>query len=300
MGRLLASCLMLLCVSVILGATASAATYTKYVDSDDGYVKADITDSSLALKGVMFSVPGNQQRFLLNVESVRNYDDWVYQYFYIDASGLDAEPENVVIDIRISKYWLKSKNVQMDTLGFSYYDGSSWNRLQMSKVSDDEDFIYYRADSPVLESLFAVTGEPLPLAFRQTSYCNENGICEPDSGETQENCGDCLSRVSSDICVPLKDTCAGDYVMHCSSDGMGYELELCDYGCSEGACINGGLPAAGMAVAGNPVFLSVVALLASVIAYLVFSLRRMRQTLYRVEKAATTQDNLRIVTERRD
>jgi len=126
-------------------------------------------------------------------------------------------------------------------------------------------------------------------------------VCEPELGEDSENCRDCIRRVTGNICIPAERTCLGDNVFVCGSDGRDYTVEQCDVTCSDGECVAwAGIPTAGMAVAANPVFLSIVALLSSVIAYLTFTLRRMRETLNRVEKIASTQDDIRALAKRRD
>lgn len=278
---------------------SSAVIYVKYINPHQGAVSFTIDDSSISLRKVSFRTE-QDTGFKMTVEQIEPDDEWVHDHFILDAFGLYDEPESIVMDLRISKYWINVNNVQQNTLRLNIFR-DEWERIEIDRYDEDEDFFYYRAEVPELERIFMVTGEPLPFAFEMTAQCNGNDVCEPEEGETAENCGDCLRRVTNDICVPFQSTCAGDYVMECNSDGTDYTLTPCDAYCSEGACVSAGiLPAAGMFISQNPLYFVVVAMLSSIIAYLFFSLRRTKEALLRVEKIATSQDNLKNIAERKD
>ncbi|UCD02924.1 MAG: PGF-pre-PGF domain-containing protein [Candidatus Aenigmatarchaeota archaeon] len=277
---------------------SSAADYRKFLRPQEGLLSFVIEDDTISLRAIRFQTE-QRSGVTLTVQQIEADEEWIYDYFIIDAAGLQDMPENVLIDLRVSKYWINVNNVQESTLGLNIFR-DAWERLEIEMYDEDADFFYYRADSPELEALFAVTGEPVPVEFETISECNGNDICEPAEGEDAENCGDCLKRVMTDVCVPFQITCAGDYVMECGRSGTDYELTLCDFSCSDGACVTPALlPAAGMFISQNSAYLAVVAILSSIIAYLVFSLRRTREALIRIEKIASTQDDLKVLTEER-
>ena len=286
--------------SVLLAAQlSSAAVFSEFLRPDNGIVSFTVDDDTISLYRVQFET-SQSGGMTITVDNAESDEDYIQEYFLIDVSGLQDAPENVMVEFRINKYWIAINNVQENTLALNVYNGE-WVVLDPELIGEDDDFLYFRTESPVLEALFAVTGEPLPLEFRTTSFCNGNDICEPEEGEDTENCGDCLSRVTADICVPFQVTCAGDYVMECGSSGKEYELTPCDFTCSDGECVAPDLlPAAGMFVTENSAYLALVAFLASIIAFLLFSLRRTRQALFRIEKLAATQDDLKSIAERKD
>jgi hypothetical protein len=299
MSKLLSSAGLLVLVTLLSVQVTSAQVYTKLVTPDRGDVSLTIGHSGFSLTALSLRTLQNEG-FTIAVERVDSDEEWVYEYFIIDAIGLVKDEYAVVFDLKVSKEWIESNNVERNTIGLNIFD-DEWTRIEVRKQGEDDRFIYYTANVPKLEAVFAVTGEPIPFKFRVTSHCNGNDVCEPEEGETQENCGDCLNRVTSDICVPFKVSCAGNYLMECNSGGTDYELTPCDFGCSDGACTTPDpLPAAGMFISQNPVYFAVIALLSSIIAYLVFTLRRTKEALIRVEKIATSQDNIRTIAERKD
>jgi uncharacterized membrane protein len=143
--------------------------------------------------------------------------------------------------------------------------------------------------------LFAVTGEPVDVDIEVKSPCNRNGICEPESGESEENCPDCFPKEKR--CTPSEKFCVSDYLFICNDDGSAYSFEYCLYGCSDGGCV---LPVAGtttgMAVATDPVFIFVVVILAAVIVYMLVLVKRMRREMQKAEKRKISYEDVKAIT----
>ncbi len=290
--------------ALLFSTQASAVTsVTKIAEPRDGLVELSIGSRDLSLTGIRFRLPDQGDTFTVYVKNLEPDEDWVYEYFVVDAAGLYGHPESIFFEFRISREWIEENYVETSTIALSMYDpdDGEWETVTTVKFSEDDEFFYYRASFPRLEALFAVTGTPNPFDISVTLNCNGNGICEPELGEDKENCHDCFGTVADNVCIPSRRTCLNDNVMICSDDGRDYRLEPCDVACSEGECVDQpGLPLAGMAVAANPLYLSVIALLSSVIAYLAFSLRRMKETLGRVEKLAGSQEDIRALAKGRE
>lgn len=286
---------------MLISAQASAAfSFTKTTGPVDGVVDFELSVPDIALERINFGLPDQGGKFTFYIEKIETGEEWVYEEFFVDAIGLRGNPESIIFDIKVRKSWIEENDIETSTIALNIYD-EAWERIELLQFSEDEDFVHYRASVPELEAIFAVTGEPVPFEIKVTKHCNGNGVCETELGEDSENCRDCLRRVSGNVCIPSQKTCLGDDVLICSRDGRDYTTEECDVTCSDGECVAvAGIPTAGMAVASNPFFLVVVALLSSVIAYLAFTLRRMKETLNRVEKIASSHDNINALTERRD
>ncbi len=276
----------------------SAASYFRSVNPTEGIVDVS-PDSEMSLQRIYFTV-NRFDSMSLKIESTPGSVDWVYEDFIIDASGLSSTPKGIVADFRVSRYWVNLNNIQTETIALNYYDGE-WQRIEAEQTAEDDDFLYFTAELPVLEAYFAVSGQPLPVSIEVTSYCNSNGACEPEAGENVENCMDCLRRADSNVCVPMEKTCAGSNIMVCNDFGTGFSVEQCLYECAEGECTEPTLTGAvtGFFVAENAYLLGIVALLASVIAFLGFSLKRTRDDLNRIERVATSNESMKNLADKR-
>ena len=286
---LLATALML---TIALAGSASAFSYTGYISPLGDVADVTIPDSGIAVERLNFYTADTDGRFKLRIDKADTESEGVYEYFNIMTSGLDQSPRSAVIDFKVSKSWLQDKNIDLGSIYLSLYEDDAWKTLGTIKIGEDEDFLHFRSESMSLDGFFAVTGTPVPFEITYNRFCNGDGVCDSADGENSENCGDCLARAPLAKCVPFEDTCLGDSVMACNSDGTDYDLSPCEYGCVDGQCLRSpGIPT-GMAVAGDPFFLGVVSLLVAVIAYLLFSLNGMRKRYESIERVASSQGKL--------
>jgi PGF-pre-PGF domain-containing protein len=261
-----------------------------------GVVELGITDRTFAVEKVYLSLPDQKDEFKIIVESREPDVELVYKYYWINATGLVKGPNWVLLDIRVPISWLRSKNISIESVRFSVYDGT-WKSLPLAPLSADDDYYRYRTQAPMLNTVFALTGEPMPVNIVISTVCNENDICEPDIGEDNENCPDCLRRFPGSVCIPGGRSCVGGDLMICSDYGTGYRLQRCDHGCSGDACLLSppGLPT-GMFVAADPVFISVVTILAVIIIYLAFSIRKTKEKLERAESRKQSNEELKAIS----
>ena len=297
---LAASVSLILLFSVSL---SSASSYTFYIEPTSGAVELEISHPAVSLERIFFSVPDQPGGTTLRVDRIEPSDEWVYDYFRITTTGIQGEPGPVVFDIRVNRSWVSESgsNIDLGTLSFSVFKESDqeWERLPMAAVSEDAEFLNYRAYPTTLTGLFAVTGEPVPVQIEVSSPCNGNDFCEPDLGEDRENCPDCIS-LRPNVCVPSETYCVDDDLFTCSEDGTDYIIEQCALGCANGACIGSAGAPAGMAVALNPVFISVVAVLLTVVVYLTLLVRKMRGEIMNIEESKASHEDIKKIVRRKD
>ncbi len=83
-------------------------------------------------------------------------------YAYIEISRKNLEDENIEkaeITFRVEKSWLESNNLDKDTVVLSRYkENEGWVPLPTEVVSEDRDFVYYRATTPGF-SYFAISAQ---------------------------------------------------------------------------------------------------------------------------------------------
>ena len=280
---------------------SGASSYTFYVEPTGGNVELGIQQKDISLERIYFNLTGQDSQFVVKVYKVDSNSERIYDYFLVNTTGLKSEPELVVFDIRINKSWLEKNNVDAKTLTF-YINDNGWKTLTLIPFSEDAGFLHYRVSSPKLDATFALSGEPVPVTFTVTSQCNRNGLCEPENGEDRDTCPDCVSRAASPMCVPSQKYCFNaNYLFVCDQNGTEYRFEECTLGCVDDACIAGAVgPVTGMAVASNPIFILVVAVLLTVVLYLSVLLKRMRKEIRKSEEKKISYEDVKAIVKGKD
>lgn len=254
----------------------SAYSYTFFQKASIGTVELDLTQADMSIERIYFDIYGQEEQYKVIVTKLESNISRIQDYFVINASGLTNDISEISFFIRVNKTWSEKNSVNLDTISFGYYE-DSWETIPIFPVSEDTEYYHYLARPPILESVFAIYGEIVPVEININIQCNENGFCESELGEDRENCPDCLV-LDHTYCAPSEKYCVDENLFVCTSDGNSYELEECEFGCSGKACLaSGSAPFTGMAITLNPVFLGVITILLSTILFLGLVVRKMRR-----------------------
>jgi PGF-pre-PGF domain-containing protein len=81
----------------------------------------------------------------------------VYGYYDISTNLESANLDSVTINFRVSKVWTVFNDLSVESVKLYRYT-TSWEELKTSKFTEDNDYIYFSAESPDL-SLFAIAGK---------------------------------------------------------------------------------------------------------------------------------------------
>lgn len=277
---------------LLLSPMALAQSYTFFMEPHEGFVELEINQPEISVHRIYFNLTGQDERYRVRIERLENDLVWVYDNFHIGTAGLVAQPQDVVIDLKVNKTWVIENNVDLSTIALNVHD-SVWKRVDAIPYAEDSDFLYYRSESPKLNTSFALSGEPVPVEIEISSPCNGNDVCEPGRGEDRENCPDCVILTQT-RCIPFEKYCSDDSLFECSNDGSAYTLEPCDFGCANDACLlSAPGPIAGMAVAQDPLFVTVVAVMLAVIILLTVFVKRMRGDLLKVEQRRESHEDVK-------
>ncbi len=286
-----------LAILLFLIPLSGASSYTFYVEPRDRAVEVEIKKPGISLERIYLRFGGQEEDFTLRIDELDPGAERIHDHFIISATGMQAEPYYIVFEVKLNKTLVAEKNIDLQTVALNIYD-DGWKRLQAVPFAEDSDFLYYRAEPPKLAAQFALSGEPVPVEIRVTSPCNGNDVCEPERGEDEENCPDCISA-SQSICVPAERYCIGDDVFECSADGSSYTILSCDFGCVDGECLlSAPWPTAGMAVALDPVFVSVIIVMLAAISYLALVVRSTRRELLRLEERKPSNEDIKKIMKR--
>jgi methanogen extracellular protein (TIGR04279 family)/PGF-pre-PGF domain-containing protein len=113
----------------------------------------------------------------------------IYKYFNIqigDGEFSDSEDlKNAVIGFKVSKEWINESNINADTIALQHFSKNQWNTLKTEKVGEDEEYIYFEAETPGF-SPFAITASKNVLEISEKEVTGQGSTSE--SGQ-QENSG---------------------------------------------------------------------------------------------------------------
>jgi len=114
----------------------------------------------------------------------------VYKNLNIWVGNLGwANPENIAsptINFFVEKSWVTENNIDNSTIRLNRYNDGEWNPLDTEKMGEDEDNLYFEAQTPEFTS-FAITGKLKQSEFVQpiaTTYL-ESGLM-PQTTEPHE------------------------------------------------------------------------------------------------------------------
>jgi len=169
----------------------------------------------------------------------------IYQSFDISLGGIDdTEIINVTINFKINRTWIDTNN--RDPLNVTLYRNTGtnsspiWNPLSTNLTREDSQYYYYFTDSPGF-SLYSIVV----------------GISACDSGELR---------------------CLADNIQQCGDDNTWKTKESCEFGCSNGKCVNKAGNSVKNIFGGNVFYyILVVVIILVIILIAYFGIKRLRK-----------------------
>ena len=85
----------------------------------------------------------------------------VYKYMniWVGDTGF-ATPDNIknaIVSFKVEKSWISNNDIKESLISLYRYNDNEWNKLETRKVKEDDDFVYFEAETPGF-SPFAITG----------------------------------------------------------------------------------------------------------------------------------------------
>ncbi len=95
----------------------------------------------------------------------------VYHYLNLSKENIeDADVSKVKIAFKVEKSWISDNNINETTIALYRWANGTWNALDTSKVSEDDDYVYFEAESPGL-SYFVIRGEESVAPAEECPTC---------------------------------------------------------------------------------------------------------------------------------
>lgn len=89
--------------------------------------------------------------------------DEVYKFvnIWVGNSGFATSDniENATVNFKVEKSWLQDKNIDQSSIAFNMYNDSKWNSLKTTLAGEDDEYLYFTAETPGLSSPFAINGK---------------------------------------------------------------------------------------------------------------------------------------------
>jgi methanogen extracellular protein (TIGR04279 family)/PGF-pre-PGF domain-containing protein len=142
---------------------AQGATSIDYVNFNAKKTVGKITTIVEELKAKSFlalSVPEGEVYKYVNI--------WIGNDGFADSNNIG----NAAVGFKVSKYWITENDIDANSIILQHFSGSDWNRLPTKKLSENEEYILFEAETPGF-SPFAITAE------------KSLTVIEKESGETQ-------------------------------------------------------------------------------------------------------------------
>jgi PGF-pre-PGF domain-containing protein len=115
--------------------------------------------------------------------------DKLYKYIniWVGNSGF-ATPDNIenpVVYFKVEKSWIQDKNMDKSSINLNRYNNSKWEQLSTNLSGEDDNYLYFTANTQGFSSPFAITGEMAAKeALNVTSSETQTG---PNIGSLENN-----------------------------------------------------------------------------------------------------------------
>lgn len=132
-------------------------------------VKYDMSGGDGPVLGISFDARDNEGLVVAKVEVLNSRPTDVpapesnsYSVMSIDVGSegtiSDHNAENLMISFKVSREWITENNIDPGTIRLARFHGGEWQDLPSTKMSEDEEFLYFDAQTPGF-SLFSVVGD---------------------------------------------------------------------------------------------------------------------------------------------
>ncbi|MPM09058.1 hypothetical protein SDC9_55374 [bioreactor metagenome] len=205
----------------------------KYV-SNGNRIKFELTKEATSIGYIEFDAKKTAGETTTIVEELKEKSSLtsadpegvVYKHINIwVGNGGFANPENIenaIVGFKVSKEWINENHINMDTITLQHYSEDQWNSLETEKVDEDDEYLYFKAETPGF-SPFAITAGKNILEIREKT--ENNGLSASET-RTHDNSGSLiqseapskensssLSKVASFFVGFLIITLMGTFVM---------------------------------------------------------------------------------------
>ncbi|MCQ1535082.1 TIGR04279 domain-containing protein [Methanosarcina sp. KYL-1] len=166
--------------------------------SSVGYVEFDARKTAGKITAIIEELKGKSSLTPTKPEG----EIYSYLNIWVGNEGFPT-PENIenpIVGFRVSRAWITENKIGEDSIVLQHFSENQWNPLPTVKVSEDEEYIYFEAETPGF-SPFAITSRKKTIVIEAKS--GEKEIMsietnqEPGASQEPETTGGKLTTVIS-------------------------------------------------------------------------------------------------------
>ena len=150
--------------------------------TDGSEVEYEFSDSSTPVLGISFNAKSDEGLVVAKVQVLSESPGGIdsptgtsYQLMNIDVGSKGTiskdSADNILIDFKVSKEWIEENNIDISTIRMTRYHDGQWQDLPTSYVSEDDEFVYFKAQTPGF-SIFSVVGDQIKEALDQETFAS--------------------------------------------------------------------------------------------------------------------------------
>ncbi|MEM5815714.1 MAG: PGF-pre-PGF domain-containing protein [Candidatus Aenigmatarchaeota archaeon] len=123
----------------------------------------------LKVRQIIIEVKNNQNNVYIEIKTpsflpTRTPPGNVFVFFEISHNISEDLVKNIKIRFKVDKFWIKNNDIDTSTISMYRWDGEKWEKLSTTKLTEDENNVYFEANSNKL-SILAISGEKNKSGF---------------------------------------------------------------------------------------------------------------------------------------
>jgi len=199
------------------GATVLLADNSKSISYDIlpaglNTLKIDSKDIPLSEVALSTLAVSKNVQFIITIPTTpkTTYSRKVYQYIQIDHAAINnSNIESARFKFKVAKLWLTANNINKEDITLLRYD-STWNPLATTILSEDQQYVYYKAVSNGL-SLFAISTKENSVPMAPTAP--PTSVVGNTQANTQNNANeDAAPMAAPNNAAPNKKSFGGNSI----------------------------------------------------------------------------------------
>jgi PGF-pre-PGF domain-containing protein len=128
-----------------------------------------VDDPEIGIKMINITVKNPAQTVTITVTKlagqpasvVHTISGKVYKYMEIKGDNInETHIDKVKVQFQVNKSWINSNKINRATIALNRYKNNNWEKLTTKELSEDNDYVYYEAETPGF-STFAISGEEI-------------------------------------------------------------------------------------------------------------------------------------------
>lgn len=156
---------------------AKEATSIGYIEFDAKKTAGETTTIVEELKGRSSLTPADPEGIVY-----KHINIWVGNGGFANSENI----ENAIVGFKVSKEWINENHINMDTITLQHYSENQWNSLETEKVDEDDEYLYFKAETPGF-SPFAITASKNILEIREKTGNNGQSASETRKRDNSES-----------------------------------------------------------------------------------------------------------------